>query len=65
MLPYTTLYFVVLRISIPKKLKSICLKWKYRHSGNDNRVVTLSKSHLTTIGINKFEIDRTISTILN
>ena len=58
------LYFVVLGISIPKirtvellyhikffcknSKKSICLQWKYRHSGNDYRVAKLSKSYLTT-----------------
>ena len=28
-----------------------CLKWTYKHSGNDYRVATLSKSSLTTTEI--------------
>ena len=54
-----TLYFVVPGINMPKirwigwfynikicclkSKKSTCLKWTYRHSGNDYRVATLSK----------------------
>ena len=48
-----------------KKEKSTYLKCTYGYSGNDYRVATLSKSYLTTSGINMFEIDRTVLTCLN
>ena len=51
-----------------KKLRNQMFKWTYGHPGNDYRVVTLSKSYLTTTEItiqSYVEIERTILSCLN
>ena len=44
-------YFFHIKICRQKSLKLICLKWTYRHSGNDYRVAALSKMNLITKGV--------------
>ena len=38
-------------MDLQKLDKSTGLKWTYKHSGNDYRVATLSKSYIPTTGI--------------